>query len=415
MVSFDVESLFTNVPTDLAFTNDTTHFHNLERKQLEKLLITCTKESHFQFNGIFYDQVDGVAMGSPLGPLFANAFMANFEKMHMSKLRELGVNIWLRYVDDIFATMDNKHQAEKILEYLNNQHSNLRFTIEHENENKLPFLDTCVNRRDDRYTTTIYRKKTFTGVYLNWTSMTSRKYKIGLIRCLADRIWKICTEEEIRETELSKLKLILIGNDYPEDIIDRTIMKYRESKTKPIETPPPEKPVKHFLKLPYAGRKSDDFAFRLKNLVTKNFPLVEFNVAFQTPMNIGKFFPFKDNVKNAIDRSLVVYKVNCKANGCLEDYIGKTKRILSIRLDEHKADKSKSHAREHERVSNHHIDYDKVEILDSADSDRKLKIKELLHIIKRKPTLNVQCSEQGKFDIKTILINPYPQFRQTRK
>ena len=82
--SFDVESLFTSVSTketidlilDLAYAKDNV-FHGLERKDLKKLLIICTQESHFQFNGAFYDQVDGVSMGSPLGPLFANFCMAN--------------------------------------------------------------------------------------------------------------------------------------------------------------------------------------------------------------------------------------------------------------------------------------------------------------------------------------------------
>ena len=79
--------------------------------QLRNLLTICTKESHFQFKNEYYDQVDGVAMGSPLGPLFANAFMYQFEKIHMPRLRELGIKRWHRYVDDIFATLNNKNDA----------------------------------------------------------------------------------------------------------------------------------------------------------------------------------------------------------------------------------------------------------------------------------------------------------------
>ena len=59
MVSFDVESLFTNVPTNETieiilnevYKGDRTIFHNLTREELELLLRTCTQESHFQFNG----------------------------------------------------------------------------------------------------------------------------------------------------------------------------------------------------------------------------------------------------------------------------------------------------------------------------------------------------------------------------
>jgi len=136
MVSFDVESLFTNIPTDetieiilnRVFPDDeSTRFHDLTRPELKRLLEICTRESHFQFNNKFYDQIDGVAMGSPLGPLFANIFMADFEIKHMPKLRELGIIKWYRYVDDIFSTLNNKKDAETVLHYLNNQHPNIRF------------------------------------------------------------------------------------------------------------------------------------------------------------------------------------------------------------------------------------------------------------------------------------------------
>jgi len=87
------------------------------------------------FNGEYFDQTDGVAMGSPLGPLFANMFMCAFEMKHMKALTKLGVKRWHRYVDDIFATFENKEAAEKVLEYMNKQHQNLKSTTETENNN----------------------------------------------------------------------------------------------------------------------------------------------------------------------------------------------------------------------------------------------------------------------------------------
>ena len=163
---------------------------------MRSFLEICTKESHFQFNNAFYDQVDGVAMGSPLGPLFANIFMCEFERKHMAELKKLGVKRWLRYVDDIFATFANKEDAEKVLEFINKQHPNIKFTVEHEKDQQLAFLDVMVKRNSHEYYTSLYRKPTFTGVYLNWTSLTARKYKIGLIKCLLDRISKTCTKSE---------------------------------------------------------------------------------------------------------------------------------------------------------------------------------------------------------------------------
>lgn len=427
MVSFDVESLFTNVPTtetieiilDLAF--DGNHvFHGFKRDELQRLLTICTQESHFQFDGNYYDQVDGVAMGSPLGPLFANVFMANFENKHMDKLNELGIVQWWRYVDDVFATMESAKESNTILEYLNAQHPNIRFTIEHETKDKIPFLDTSVVRRNDRYNTTIYRKKTFTGVYLNWNSLTARRYKIGLIGCLAERIWRIVSDKEERLDEIGKLKTILQRNDYPEEVIDQTINKFIEKKLKDdsrqaeqcaIITRKEEKTHKRFLVLPYVGKKCEDFAYRLKHFVESYYPQVDFNVAFQAPMSIGKMFPFKDNIRNVEERSMVVYRLKCKA--CEADYIGKTERLLHYRINEHVRVGSSSACRQHmDENPGHLIDTEMTEILDTADTFIKLSVKELLHIHNRKPKLNVQSGPNSDYEIKTLLVKVYPQFKK---
>jgi hypothetical protein len=66
-------------------------FHNLIWNELKTLLIICTQESHFQFNGKLYDQIDGVAIGPPLGPLFSKVFMSHFERKHMERMKELGL------------------------------------------------------------------------------------------------------------------------------------------------------------------------------------------------------------------------------------------------------------------------------------------------------------------------------------
>ena len=138
---------------------------------------------------------------------------------------------WHRYVNDIFSTLNKKNDALKELELINTQHPNLKFTVEYENNNQLPFLDTLVKRNSYQYFTTLYRKPTFTGVYLNWTSLNSRKYKIGLIICLMNRIWKICTKDEDRNEEIEILRKILSKNEYPVDIVDKEIAIYLNQKS----------------------------------------------------------------------------------------------------------------------------------------------------------------------------------------
>ena len=75
MASLDVDSLFTNVPlyetigicTQDLFESDST-VYSLNKKEITEMLSLTYKESIILFDMEFYSQIDGVAMGSPLGP-----------------------------------------------------------------------------------------------------------------------------------------------------------------------------------------------------------------------------------------------------------------------------------------------------------------------------------------------------------
>ena len=89
----------------------------------------------------FYDQVDGVVMGSPLGPALANLFMGFHEKDWLNSEEGSKIRHYRRYVDDIFCTVDNEQDAQNFLIFLNSQNSSIKFTMEKEAHKRLPFLD----------------------------------------------------------------------------------------------------------------------------------------------------------------------------------------------------------------------------------------------------------------------------------
>ena len=137
----------------------------LPRSVLKDLLVFATKRSHFVFDGQYYDQIDGVAMGSPLGPVLANIFMCDFEEKWVMN-NGARPTIWFRYVDDTFTLFNNKDTAVQFLSYLNSRHKNIQFTIEFEQDQEIPFLHVLVKRQpNNSFSTSIYRKKTFTGLY----------------------------------------------------------------------------------------------------------------------------------------------------------------------------------------------------------------------------------------------------------
>ena len=282
-------------------------------------------------------------------------------------------------------------KALYLLNLLNSFHQNIKFTYEPEKNKKIAFLDVLVSRKSNGFFTTLYRKPTFTGVFLNWNSLTARVYKINVIKCLLDRAWKICSNYKLFHLEVLSLKEILMKNSYPCSVIDRTIKEFLDRKHKPFIEEVQEEKDKVYLVLPYFNSEVENFSKRLTSLVLKYYPKVNFKVVFTCPFTIGKMFPFKEKTPKEL-RSLIVYKIKC--SNCPKFYIGKTSRCLIRRLHEHKngtgKDDYQSALYKHSVETGHVINYTDVEILDSASDDRKLLLKEMLYINKLEPTLNKQ-------------------------
>ena len=126
------------------------------------------------FDGIVYEQVDGVAMGSPLGPSLANAFLAHYEQIWLNDCPDEFKPVYCkRYVDDIFVLFRFPHHLEIFNEYLNTTHANIKFTSEKEVNGSLTFFDVLISRNKKGLTTTVYHKHTFSGVYSNFNSFYS--------------------------------------------------------------------------------------------------------------------------------------------------------------------------------------------------------------------------------------------------
>ena len=100
------------------------------RMFFRNLVTATTKELLFMFNNKFYKQIDGVAMGSPLGPALASIFMCNFENKWLKDCpHSLKPAFYRRYVDDIFVLFSSIELAEKIKKYLSSKHPNINFSL----------------------------------------------------------------------------------------------------------------------------------------------------------------------------------------------------------------------------------------------------------------------------------------------
>ena len=274
MASYDVSSLFTNVPVKEAIEISVNYLYSGDQeirpptsmKTFTMLMELATVNVTFTFGQTVYQQVDGVAMGSPLGPALANIFLGYYEEKLFSETNP--PLYYRRYVDDTFVMLQSEEEANEFLKSLNNLHQSLKFTCEFETDGKLPFLDVVVERSNNRLITSVYRKKTFTGQYMNWWSFAPRKRKINLIRTLTLRAVNICSPEKL-EDELQSVRSILLKNGYPSDVVDFHVTKQVKELKGNVQHGP--KPCPVYMKLPWIGDKSAIFQKQLETAVKSCF------------------------------------------------------------------------------------------------------------------------------------------------
>ncbi|XP_071944775.1 uncharacterized protein [Antedon mediterranea] len=162
-VSYDVVSLFTKTPTELALKiiriklkndDDLKERTNLSVDDILELLSLLINTTYFSFNGSFYKQIEGVAMGSPVSPIVVNLFLEWLgEEALKTANTEIKSLIWKRYVDDVLAVVP-EGAADNLNYHLNSidPTHNITFT-EHMTNSTIPFLDVSISLIDNKITT----------------------------------------------------------------------------------------------------------------------------------------------------------------------------------------------------------------------------------------------------------------------
>ncbi|CAF4454753.1 unnamed protein product [Rotaria sp. Silwood2] len=356
MISFDVESLFTNIPVNetidiicnkLYCTNPKLRPF-IPEHYFRQLLDFATKLTHFLFNNKYYDQCDGVSMGTPLAAIFAEVFMAHFEETYLPILLNCEnpkLLAWRRYVDDTFVIAKMDVDKEKIQQTLNSFQPCIQFTVQPETNATIAFLDVLVKRHENGFDTTVYRKKTSTKLMLKWHSLVPRAHKTASIAPLVTRAIRICSTFQLLHNEFEYIRLMAAYNDYPvrfvDQIIQKQLNKYFQSQTQVNQNKqiPTEKKKYTYIEIPYVGRASYDFGKRLKSTITTTDPTSHLRVIYKTTNPTKRFFPTKDRL-TVNQKSGVVYEIYC--NDCTKTYIGKTIRQTARRLNEHEKDAQKA-------------------------------------------------------------------------
>ena len=393
LVSYDVSALFTNVPlmetinilVDKAFEDDwfnETHSMQLQKHQLTELLEIATSNQLFQFNSELFKQTDGVAMGSPLGPLLANVFMCHIENQLEQK--NMIPSFYRRYVDDTLVKMPNAESATDFLQVLNSVHPSLSFTMELEHEGSISFLGTVITRCGNTLKTEVYRKPTDTGLLLHFQSHVDSRYKKGLVNTMVDRAYRLSSTEEAFTKECDKLRTTFSKLRYPNTLVNSTIRRFmQETDRAPHAVTSSEPSV--YTKLPFKDQRSAD---RVRNEINSLGSMINANIKpVFTSRKLSQTLSVKEKKPPIVNTQCVVYSFQCDL--CDANYVGFTARHLHQRISEHRYSaigKDLETQHDNKRAKIDHL----FKVLKKCRSKFDCLIYETLFIKDIKPSLNTQ-------------------------
>ena len=411
LVSLDVESLFTNVPVNETIDIIIARCYNhptlpppvLPSEDLAQLLRICTRMTPFAFKNELYVQTDGVSMGSPLGPTFADFYVSNLENILLSQDKISNPSFYFRYVDDIIAVFKSKHHVKYFIRRLKNC-SVLNFTVDPMVNNKFHFLDISMSIGEGgAIETGVYIKPTDTGLYVNFNSYLPDNYKISVIKTLVNRALTHSSCWNSYSTEIERLKQIFINNDYPLKTVENIIKKKMDN----------------FL----SNNSGDDVTFvdlyvRLFNLSNFSSDSKLVDKILQThvrsrepnksirlrpyyrPFKISSMFSTRPKVP-ALEKSNVVYEFKCPESHCNASYIGYTTNRLSTRIKQHKYKSSSIYKHfyfDHSMLPPQYQLFSQNFLsLYSDFNSTNLRISEAILIKTRNPFINVKYNELYDF------------------
>ena len=301
----------------------------LSKRSLKKLLLEACTKSAFSFNKKLYEQIDGVSMGSPLGPLMTNAILTELERVVLNDLFNKGyLKFYIRFMDDKLVLM-KKYDVPIVLQALNGFHENLNFTVDTFENKKVHFLDPLI----DRNTTDIFYKDTHTVQYTNYNSLMPWKLKMSWVKSLYFLASKICSSKRLLKNQIKLIEQFLSWNDFPK-YIRKSFMKNicKEASKQGKNIVNKENIPTIWIRLPYIGNKGEHLLKQCIRKVKRNCNTdIKFVILFNT-----KKICYYCTVKIKIpltQKSSVIYQITCP--GCLKRYVRKTDRCFHVRMSEH--------------------------------------------------------------------------------
>ena len=395
ITSFDVKALFTSVTVQPAIQivkhrlqqdNTLPQRTSMSINQITSLLEFCLTQTYFLFQGKYYQQTQGAAMGSPISPLIANIFMEEFEVKALQSFPN-PPSMWLRFVDDTFVINKAEH-SQDLLQHINNQDPNIQFTVEPTQQGSLPFLDTLVTiQPDNTLSTSVYRKPTHTDQYLHWDSNHHITAKQSVYNTLAHRAKTVSSTQDLLDKELLHIKKALHHCQFPNWALNQWEHRFKQ--------PNQDSNVNHNNTNNSTGNNNQDSNNKYKaTIVVPYIP----NTADRFKRlckrrNIQVHFKGTNTLKTSLvnpkdkdhktKQTGVIYHYQCPHTNCSSSYIGESGRSLGERVKEHSKAPSPIHL--HSTTTGHPLDPTQFNIMHKEVHNQSRTIKEAMFICVQDP------------------------------
>ena len=235
LCTLDITSLYTNIPHNEGIQSTEEMLaihrppdslpHNGYMIELLELVLT---NHHFEFNGKYYNQLSGIAMGTKLASSYANLFMTKFEEKYVYTY-PLQPKLWKRSIDNIFMIWP--HGMDSLIQFINHLnavHPTIKFTSDL-SDTDVSFLDLTIYIQQSQLHTKLYTNTTDRHMYLNYSSEHPRSLKKSIPYSQFLRLKRIHSEPNYLLAALIHMYLFFKWREYPHDIILEAFVKTKNS------------------------------------------------------------------------------------------------------------------------------------------------------------------------------------------
>lgn len=325
LITLDVDSLYTNINNNdgiKAVANMLKNNPGLNRpdKQLLELLELSLLNNDFIFNGQWYLQIFGTAMGKKFAPNYANIFMAEWEQEALDKCDKKPL-LYLRYLDDIFIIWTHSDEDfQSFFRTLNEHHDSIKLKSS-VSDSSIDFLDVTVFKgprfqKENILDTKVFFKPTDTHQLLQKASFHPKHTFSGIVKSQFLRYNRICNNKADFEEACS----ILISSLRKRGYSKRFLRTIKSNTLKQIQD--------ELNRGPLASKGQANPCGKSR---CKTCPHVTTTSEFQS-FSTKQKFEIKQNLN--CESHNIIYLITCTKCGI--QYVGKTETSLAIRFSRHK-------------------------------------------------------------------------------